>query len=73
MSDSRSNHQIIYWIIAGLVAWGAYLAIGDYLRNQNLARSLVTIGCVAAFLAVWLIALAMRRGRDAADQEIESD
>lgn len=73
MSDSQSNRQIILWIIAGLVAWGVYLAVGDYLRNQNLLRSLMTIGCVAAFLAVWLIALAMRRHHDAADQEIESD
>jgi hypothetical protein len=73
MSDPRSNRQIINWIVAGLAAWGTYLAIGDYLRNQNLLRSLMTMGCVAAFLAVWLIALTMRRGRDAADQEIESD
>ena len=73
MSDRRSNRQIILWIAAGLAAWGTYLAVGDYLQNQNLLRSLVTVVCVAAFLGVWMIALALRRRRDGSDQEIESD
>ena len=69
MPDRNSNRQIVAWIIAGLVAWGIYLAVGDYLQNQNLLRSLVTIVCMAAFLAVWLIALAVRRRRDASEQD----
>lgn len=73
MPHRNPNRQIIAWIIAGLVAWGVYLAIGDYLRNQNLLRSLVTLVCVAAFLAMWLIALAVRRRREASDQEIGSE
>jgi drug/metabolite transporter (DMT)-like permease len=73
MSHRNPNRQIIAWIVAGLVAWGVYLAVGDYLRNQNLLRSLVTLACVAAFLAMWLIALAVRRGREASDQEIGSE
>ena len=73
MPDRNSNRQIVAWIIAGLSVWGVYLAVGDYLRNQNLLRSLVTVVCMAAFLAVWLIALAVRRGRDASEQETEPD
>jgi hypothetical protein len=73
MPDNQSNRQIIPWIVCGLVAWGVYLAVGDYLRNHNPLRSLVTISCVAIFLGVWLTALSIRRARRAADQEAESD
>jgi hypothetical protein len=70
MPANTTNRQIIPWIVYGLVAWGIYLAVGDYLRNHNLLRSLTTIVCVAIFLAVWLTALAIRRGRrDPEDEE----
>ncbi len=65
MSQSQSNRRIVLWIVAGLIAWGAYLAIGDYVQNQNWRRSAVTIACVAVFLIIWLVAMATgRRGRE---------
>ena len=56
------------WIMLGLVAWGCYLAVGDYLQSHNLFRALTTIVCVALFLAVWLGALAIRRARGQSDE-----
>lgn len=70
MPENKPHRQIIPWIVCGLVVWGIYLAVGDFLRNHNLLRSLTTIVCVAIFLAVWLTALAIRRGRrDPEDEE----
>jgi drug/metabolite transporter (DMT)-like permease len=73
MPENKTNRQIIPWIVCGLVAWGCYLAVGDYLRNHNLLRSLTTIVCVAIFLAVWLTALAIRRGRRDPEDEKQSE
>ncbi len=72
MSDRRSNRQIMSWIVLGLVAWGLYLALGDYLRNHNLLRSLVTVLCVAAFLAIWLAAMAVRRWRSGNERDVDA-
>jgi drug/metabolite transporter (DMT)-like permease len=73
MSDRRSNRQVMLWIVLGLVAWGLYLALGDYLRNHSLLRSLVTVLCVTAFLAIWLTAMAVRRWRSGRQRETDSD
>ena len=72
MADSKANRQILSAIFLGLAAWGVYLAIGDYLSNHNLLRSITTIACVALFLGIWLTALAVRRSREESDHEIES-
>ncbi len=66
MSDSPSQISP-WWILAavmlGLVAWGAYLAIGSYLYNLNPWRPVVVMGCVLAFIAWWGLLLAMRQRR----------
>jgi hypothetical protein len=72
MADPKPNRQILSAIFLGLAAWGVYLAIGDYLSNHNLLRSITTIACVALFLGIWLTALAVRRSREASDHETES-
>jgi hypothetical protein len=68
MADPKANRQILTAIVLGLAAWGVYLAIGDYLANQNLLRCIATIACVAIFLGIWLTALAIRRARDTSDR-----
>jgi len=73
MSDRRSNRQVVLWIGLGLVAWGLYLALGDYLRNHNLLRSLVTVLCISAFLAVWFAAMAVRRWRNSGERNTDTD
>jgi drug/metabolite transporter (DMT)-like permease len=61
------------WIVAGLVAWGVYLAVGDYLSNQNPLRSLVILACVAIFLAFWGTALAVRHLRRASGRDTDTE
>ena len=73
MSESKSNRQVMLGIMLGLVAWGCYLAVGNYVQHHNLLGSLIIIGCVALFLAFWLAALAVRRARRDSDDEADSD
>jgi hypothetical protein len=73
MADPKANRQILSAIFLGLAAWGVYLAIGDYLSNHNLLRSITTIACVALFLGIWLTALAIRGSRNKSDRQTESD
>jgi len=49
-----SQRMLFGIIVLGLLAWGAYLAIGAYLFNHNPWRPAVVMGCVLAFLAIWL-------------------
>lgn len=41
-------------IIGGMLLWGAYLALGAYLYNHNPWRPVVVMGCVLAFLGIWM-------------------
>jgi hypothetical protein len=70
MADPKANRQILSAIFLGLAAWGVYLAIGDYLSNHNLLRSITTIACVAIFLGIWLTALAVRRTRHESNRQV---
>lgn len=60
MPDQRpspSPRLILTLIMGGMVAWGAYVAIGAYLYNMNPWRGLIVMGCVALFLGFWLVLL----------------
>ena len=66
-----SANRVLAIIVAALVAWGAILALGDYLNYDSsgrwgLWRVLVILGCVGGFLGFWMLMLrsrARRRGR----------
>jgi protein-S-isoprenylcysteine O-methyltransferase Ste14 len=67
-----------HWIMVALLVWGGYLAIGAFKNGGNAPtiRGLIVFGCVLAFLAFWLAALAVRQRRmglaaQAADEEEE--
>lgn len=54
---------LIVLVVAALVGWGLYHAVGAYRLNHDLRRSLVVIGSMALFLGLWLVLLASRRRR----------
>jgi hypothetical protein len=54
---------VLLLIMAGIVGWGVFHAVGAYSFNHNAARPLMVMGCVAAFLGFWAIMLASRARR----------
>jgi membrane protein DedA with SNARE-associated domain len=52
---------LIVW--AGLLALGAYLEWGADQPRHDLRKPLVVFGCMAAFVALWGVALWWRAGR----------
>jgi hypothetical protein len=55
--------RIIAWIMAAIVAWGLFHAVGAWTLNHDARRPLIVLACVAAFLGFWLALLASRRRR----------
>jgi len=58
--------NVILLIMAGVLAWGLFHAIGAYFNfklNSNPWRFVVVLGCVLAFLAFWGLMLAQRNAR----------
>jgi hypothetical protein len=55
--------RILAWIMAALVVWGLFHAVGAWMLNHDARRPLVVLTCVAAFLGFWLAMLAARRRR----------
>ena len=50
-------------IMAALLVWGLYLAVGAVLYRRNFLPGMVVLGCMAAFLATWLLLLRLRASR----------
>ncbi len=59
MSPTRS----LSMIMVGLVAWGAFHAVGAYRFNHNIWRPVIVLACSATFLGFWLVMLAARQSR----------
>jgi type VI protein secretion system component VasK len=55
--------RILAWIMAAIVVWGLFHAVGAWMLNHDARRPLIVIACVAAFLGFWLAMLAARRRR----------
>lgn len=55
--------KILAWIMAAIVAWGLFHALGAWMLNHDARRPVVVIACVAAFLGFWSAMLAARRRR----------
>ena len=55
--------RILFWIMAALVVWGLFHAVGAWTLNHDARRPLIVLACVAAFLGFWLSLLAARRRR----------
>lgn len=52
--------RLILGIMAALVAWGFFHAIGAWRLNNDVRRLFVVLGCVAAFLGFWGCLLASK-------------
>jgi hypothetical protein len=50
-------------IIAGILVWSSFLAIGAFRLNHHWGRAVAVFGCALAFIAFWSIMLAVRRRR----------
>jgi hypothetical protein len=60
------SYRGIWLIMAGVLAWGVFHAIGaywNYSANTNPWRFVIVLGCVVAFLGFWGIMLAARNAR----------
>jgi len=79
-SELRTDHRIRppvtfdrpqLWIVAGIVAWGVFHAVGAYRFNHDPRRAAVVFGCVVAFVAFWWGMSAARRRRLSREAEDE--
>ncbi len=68
--SARAQFTILIVLTVALAAWGIYHAIGAYFGGfggENLAhdfrRSLVVLGCMGGFLAVWWTLVLTRKPR----------
>jgi hypothetical protein len=50
-------------IMAAVLAWGIFHAVGAYRYNHNPLRAVMVLGCVVGFLTFWGVMLASRRAR----------
>lgn len=55
--------RVIYWIMAGVFAWGLLHAIGAYRLNYNPWRLLIVLASTLLFLGFWATMLAARQAR----------
>ncbi len=60
---AADRFRIIRWVVAGIVLWGVFHAIGAWRFNHNPLRAVVVLVCVAAFLGFWMTMLAVRQRR----------
>ena len=64
-----SNRNLTLLIVAGLILWAGFLAVGSFLGGQDLPRSLarggLIFGFMAAFIGGWVYLLnsAVRKSR----------
>ena len=62
-SPPPDAERIVRWIMAGIVVWGSFHALGAWTLNHDVRRPLIVLACVAAFLGFWLAMLASRNRR----------
>ena len=60
---ANDRARIIRWVVAGIVVWGVFHAIGAWRFNHNPLRAVVVLACVAAFVGFWMTMLAVRQRR----------
>ena len=63
LPQSQDRARIIRWVVAGIVVWGIFHAIGAWRFNHNPLRAVVVLACVAAFIGFWMTMLAVRQRR----------
>ena len=70
MSNPAQKTERVLWIImAAVLVWGTFHAVGAYLYNHNWQRPAMVLGCVAAFLAWWAWLLRTKNRRSGTPNE----
>ena len=69
-NDTKTGRTVLIVLTVALAVWGVYHALGSYfggMGNENLQRdfrrSLVVLGCMAAFLGFWWWLMLTRKPR----------
>ncbi len=52
-----SHRTILALIMAGVILWGIYVAVGAYRYNLNPWRPVIVLACIALFVGTWLALL----------------
>lgn len=60
-AENDSHRRWIVLLVAVLACWGLYHAVGAFLFNHDVRRSLVVLGSMTAFLGCWLLLLRYRK------------
>lgn len=60
---SPLHYRPIAYLMVGMLAWGAFHAVGAYRFNHNPWRSVVVFACSLAFLGFWAAMLGARKRR----------
>jgi membrane protein DedA with SNARE-associated domain len=71
VNSDKAQKALLLILTLAVLAWGAYHAVGAYFGGfgaENLQhdfrRSLVVLGCVGIFLAIWWTLLLTRKPRN---------
>jgi uncharacterized membrane protein HdeD (DUF308 family) len=51
--SQRAKWRLIALLIAAVLAWGIFHAIGAYRFNHDPRRAIMVLACVLGFLAFW--------------------
>jgi hypothetical protein len=62
-SSPPDAERLLAWLMAALVIWALFHAVGAWTLNHDPRRPLIVIACMAAFLGFWLTMLSVRRRR----------
>ncbi len=62
-SSPPGAERLLAWLMAALVVWALFHALGAWTLNHDPRRPLIVIACMAAFLGFWLAMLSARRRR----------
>ena len=70
----RPRRTDYVWIMAGLLLWGVYLAVGAIRAGGSYAawRAGIVFACTLAFLGLWWVAMFVRQRQAEARAEEES-
>jgi hypothetical protein len=61
--SSRAANLLLLVILVAVIEWGVAQAIGAYRFNSDPLRGAMVLACTAAFIGLWMAALAARARR----------
>jgi uncharacterized iron-regulated membrane protein len=71
MPKPTQTERVLWIIMAAVLAWGIFHAVGAYLYNHYWGRPAVVLLCVATFLGWWAWLLRRRAAAEARSQKPE--